>query len=64
MGLAPTLQRTYNFKRLRGAYFHTLDDDECKELFKYDSKLAKIIESSRNLESIINRFCREGISML
>ena len=53
-----------NILRLKAVYLHTLDDDEREELSKYDSKLAKMFEYSSNLKSMINKFCREGISML
>ena len=41
-----------------------LDNDEHDTLDKYESKLSKMFESSSNLKSMINKFCREGISML
>ncbi len=54
-----------NFIRLRGAYLKMLDDDKFNELAdKYESKLRKMLNSGGNLKSMINRFCREGISML
>jgi hypothetical protein len=53
-----------NFNRLRKAYLNMLDNDEHDTLDKYESKLSKMFESSSNLKSMINKFCREGISML
>lgn len=53
-----------NFRRLMGVYLNMLDDDEDKELYKYEEKLRTMFNSGGNLKSMINRFCREGISML
>lgn len=54
-----------NFRRLMGVYLDMLDDDKYKELaVKYEPKLRKMFNSGGNLKSMINKFCREGVSML
>ena len=67
-GQVPYLECIFdkNIDRLRRAYFGMLDIDEYEaSIGNSDLKLAKMFDKSGgNLKSMINKFCREGISML